>query len=88
MEVDSILRKKIPVQDSGESHSGTASDGELVTVRRGRVVVKEIGEQTKRGGYHLTLIRYKHYALLQRRMHSTFTFYNTHSMYCPFQIKK
>ena len=73
VEVDSILDKRKSVtQDSIEgSKQEQGSEGDHVTVRRGRVVVKEIGEQTRKGGYHLTLIRYKHFALIQRRMHST-----------------
>ena len=39
-------------------------------VKRGRVVVKEIGPQTKKGGYHLTLVRYKQYALFRRNFSS------------------
>ncbi len=27
---------------------------------QGRVVVKEIGDRTKKGGYHLNIVRYKH----------------------------
>ena len=60
--------------DSGQSGEVGDGDGE-VTVKRGRVVVKEIGEQTKKGGYHLTLVRYKHFALLQRRLHCTLVQY-------------
>ena len=37
-------------------------------IRRGRVVVQEIGTRTKRGGYHLTLTRYKHYAIFHRNL--------------------
>ena len=57
IEVDTILK---PGDDSRE--------GSLV--KRGRVVVKEIGPQTKKGGYHLTLVRYKQYALFRRNFSS------------------
>ena len=57
VEVDTVLK---PGEDSRE--------GSLV--KRGRVVVKEIGPQTKKGGYHLTLIRYKQYALFRRNFSS------------------
>lgn len=35
-------------------------------VKRGRVVVKEIGPPTRKGGSHLTLLRYKHFALFKK----------------------
>ena len=35
-------------------------------VRRGRLVVKEIGGRTRRGGYHISVIRYKTFALFHR----------------------
>lgn len=54
VEVDEILE---------EEGSGTR-------VKRGRVVVQEIGSRTKRGGYHLTLIRYKQYAIFHRNLSS------------------
>ena len=54
IEVDEIL------EDVGEG-SGTK-------IRRGRVVVEEIGTRTKRGGYHLTLTHYKHYAIFHRNL--------------------
>ena len=65
IEVDSVWDKSSKVSLSGSEHG---SEGDHVTVRRGRVVVKEIGEQTRKGGYHLTLIRYKHFELVQRRL--------------------
>lgn len=55
IEVDTILR-------------GSANDGDdegVAMVKRGRVEVVEIGEQTKKGGYHLTLTRYKHFSKFQ-----------------------
>ena len=74
IEVDSIQDKNSKVSLSGSEHG---TEGDHVTVRRGRVVVKEIGEQTRKGGYHLTLIRYKHFALVQHRrlLHCTLTHY-------------
>jgi hypothetical protein len=74
IEVDSVRdkRKKVTQDSGGGSPSAGSeqgqSEGDHVTVRRGRVIVKEIGEQTRKGGYHLTLIRYKHFALVQRRL--------------------
>ena len=80
--MDSVRdKRKTATQDSssGGSLSGLeqGDEGDHVTVRRGRVVVKEIGEQTRKGGYHLTLIRYKHFALIQRRLlHCTMIHHN------------
>ena len=72
IEVDSVRdkRKSVTQESSKESSSGSeqGTEGDHVTVRRGRVVVKEIGEQTRKGGYHLILMRYKHFALVQRRL--------------------
>ena len=78
VEVDTVLKgpNKSHLADKGSEDSTPDSDEET-TVRRGRVVVKEIGEQTRKGGYHLTLIRYKHFALFQRRLFSSFI------MQCP-----
>ena len=36
--------------------------GEGLLVRRGRVEVLEIGGRTRKGGYHLTLQRNKHFS--------------------------
>ena len=36
-------------------------DGKVILVRRGRVEVVEIGNRTKRGGYHVTVTRFKHF---------------------------
>ena len=36
-------------------------EDEVSVVRRGRVKVVEIGERTKRGGYHVTVTRFKHF---------------------------
>ena len=36
-------------------------------MKRGRVVVKEIGLPTKKGGFHLTLLRFKHFALFNKK---------------------
>ena len=87
IEVDSVRDKRRTVtQDSGSgspSGSEQGSEGDHVTVRRGRVVVKEIGEQTRKGGYHLTIIRYKHFALIQRRLHCTIIHHNC----CVYQVQ-
>ena len=58
IEVDTVLRS------AEESDSGEGERGPLV--KRGRVEVLEIGERTRRGGYHLTLLRYKHYSQFHR----------------------
>ena len=34
-------------------------------MKRGRVVVKEIGPLTRKGKYRLLLVRYKHYELFR-----------------------
>lgn len=59
IEVDTILegRPQEP-NDRGEM------------VRRGRVVVKEIGPRTRKGGYHLTLMRYKQFEVFKRNLSS------------------
>ena len=60
MEVDTVLQTQ---EKTNDSHQGSL-------VRRGRVVVKEIGPQTRKGGYHLTLVRYKQFALFHRNLSS------------------
>ena len=57
-----------------------AGEGGSTKFRRGRVVVEEIGARTKRGGYHLTLTRYKHYAIFHRNLWTVATHLE------PFQI--
>ena len=54
IEVDSDLNTR---DDEGK-------EGNMI--KRGRVVVKEIGPPTRKGGSHLTLLRFKHFALLKR----------------------
>lgn len=54
IEVDTVL-KSTEEGDRAEKESGPL-------VKRGRVEVLEIGERTRKGGYHLTLLRYKHYS--------------------------
>ena len=89
VEVDTILKRGIKkrltthgsegLQPGSEEADDTGGDGDkVVTVRRGRVLVKEVGEQTKKGGYHLTLVRYKHFALFQKKLYSTRPPYITH----------
>ena len=60
---------------NGGDHEGgerdLSGDGVGTVVRRGRVVVKEIGARTKKGGYHMTLSRCKNYAVFRRKL-STF----------------
>ena len=58
IEVDTVLRS------AEESDGGEGERGPLV--KRGRVEVLEIGERTRRGGYHLTLLRYKYYSQFHR----------------------
>ena len=56
----------------GEGGGSGLHDNDEIIVR-GRVVVKEIGERTRKGGYHMTLFRYKHYALFRKvRKFSTY----------------
>ena len=43
-------------------------EGSTKKIRRGRVIVQEIGSRTRCGGYHLTLTRYKHYAIFHRNL--------------------
>ena len=82
VEVDTILKQGIKNRLTTHSSEGLQSgseevgdsggdDGRVITIRRGRVLVKEVGEQTKKGGYHLTLVRYKHFALFQKKLYST-----------------
>lgn len=59
IEADTVMKPKVV----GDNNSG---DEELV--KRGRVVVKEIGEQTRKGGYHMTLVRIKQFALFHRKI--------------------
>ena len=54
IEVDTVLRAAEDIDSMGGDR------GPLM--RRGRVEVLEIGERTRKGGYHLTLLRYKHYS--------------------------
>ena len=64
IEVDTVMAEKGTAAGAGSQPQGSL-------VKRGRVVVTEIGARTRRGGYRLTLLRYKHYALF-RRQFSTF----------------
>ncbi len=64
IEVDTILDAR--PQDLGNQGEG---EGRKLT-KRGRVVVKEIGPKTRKGGYLLTLIRYKQFALFRRNFNS------------------
>lgn len=59
IEVDTILEGR-PQEPNDQ--------GEMV--RRGRVVVKEIGPRTRKGGYHLTLMRYKQFEVFKRNLSS------------------
>lgn len=77
IEVDTVLKGPNKSHPDDKGSEDSPPDSDETTVRRGRVVVKEIGEQTRKGGYHLTLIRYKHFALFQRRLFSSFI------MQCP-----
>ena len=64
VEVDTVMEER-------QGPDGLEPEGSLV--KRGRVVVAEIGQRTRKGGYHLTLLRFKHYALF-RRQYSTALF--------------
>ena len=55
IEVDTILR------DGAKN----GDEEGVAMVKRGRVEVMEIGDRTKKGGYHLTLTRYKHFSKFQ-----------------------
>ncbi len=44
---------------------GGIDDGRGKTVKRGRVVVKEIGPLTRKGRHRLSLVRYKHFKILK-----------------------
>ncbi|CAI8017779.1 hypothetical protein GBAR_LOCUS10736, partial [Geodia barretti] len=54
IEVDTVLKR-----EGGEEEGGRVS-----AVRRGRVEVMEIGERTRKGGYHVTVKRFKHFRTL------------------------
>ena len=56
--MDTVLRQPRRTEDNSPSNNG-----ELI--KRGRVVVKEIGPQTKKGKYHVTLVRYKQFELTE-----------------------
>ena len=51
-----------------EEDQGSDSSSDGGVVRRGRVVVLEIGEKTKKGGYHMKLSRCKSYAVFNRKL--------------------
>ena len=57
IEVDTILSNS-----DGAINSDKSEEGGVGVVRRGRVEVVEIGERTRKGGYRLTLNRYKHFS--------------------------
>ena len=69
IEVDIELRPKgsATAVNKGEEDQkdSSCSDG---VVKRGRVVVLEIGERTKKGGYHMKLSRCKNYAVFKRKL--------------------
>ena len=54
IEVDTVLKR-----EGGEEEGGRVS-----AVRRGRVEVMGIGERTRKGGYHVTVKRFKHFRTL------------------------
>ena len=57
IEVDSILKSNNGQQD-GDTDS-------TKTVRRGRVMVKEIGPLTRKGRHKLLLVRHKHFKIFK-----------------------
>ena len=69
IEVDIELKPKgsATAVNKGEEdqEDSSCSDG---VVKRGRVVVLEIGERTKKGGYHMKLSRCKNYAVFKRKL--------------------
>ena len=56
-----------------EASAGDGSGEQGTLIKRGRVVITEIGPRTKKGGYHLTLTRHKHFDLFRRKF-STLAF--------------
>ena len=65
-----VIDVDIPLKPRSTDQKG----GNGTVLRRGRVVIKEIsGTQTKKGRYHMTLIRYKHYALFTRNLFTSAT---------------
>ena len=73
MELDTILKeqkKGNDTADTSDKQSVVKSSEPGSLVKRGRVVVKEIGNRTRSGGYHLTLVRYKHFKIFRRNYYS------------------
>lgn len=67
VEVDTVLKPK-----ATKKGDDPAMIEEGWPVKRGRVVVKEIGERTRKGSYHMTLVRYKQFALMSKKHFGTF----------------
>ena len=62
------LESEMPAEavSGSEEEGGTEGDGGDGRVwRRGRVVVKQIGEQTRKGRWHVTLFRHKHFSTIR-----------------------
>ena len=66
IEVDTVMEEREAADSAGS------------LIKRGRVVVKEIGPRTRKGGYRLTLLRYKHYALFRRKFSTLLFKFITH----------
>ena len=64
MKEGDIIEVDTPLEAQQTPGTDDKAEAEVV-VRRGRVVVKEIGQRTKKGGYRLTLARTKHYSLFR-----------------------
>ncbi len=58
IDVDSTVMRG----DAGSSSGDKAGGQEAI--RRGRVIVKDIGEQTKKGRWKVTLLRHKNFSTL------------------------
>ena len=59
IDVDTALKRH-----SSPDISDLAAVGGGAGWKRGRVVVKEIGEQTRKGRWCVTLLRHKHFAVI------------------------
>lgn len=71
IDVDSLLVDQNQNQANSkgggkEQESSSHDDGRLF--KRGRVIVKEIGEQTKRNNrWHVTLLRHRHFDTVRKK---------------------
>lgn len=54
-----------PVDQAESEQSGGEEDGSDEVFKKGRVVVKQIGQQTRKGRWQVTLLRHKHFAIIR-----------------------